>query len=121
MYRPRAGHAVDSVTAEEPTGQVDMSALFEQVYVDPARLIAAVRDLLREQSQVPLRDVMSRHPLKEGLAELVAYLSLDDGSFTVTFDEARREWITWTDAAGGRRTATAPTVTFVRDREDSGR
>ncbi|MDG9674691.1 DUF3375 domain-containing protein [Micromonospora sp. DH14] len=121
LYRPRAGHAVDSVTAEEPTGQVDLSALFEQVYVDPARLIAAVHDLLREQSQVPLRDVMSRHPLKEGLAELVAYLSLDDGSFTVTFDEARRESITWTDAAGGRRTATAPTVTFVGDREDSDR
>jgi flagellar motility protein MotE (MotC chaperone) len=121
LYQPRARHAVDSVTVDGPAGQVDMSALFEQVYVDPARLIAAVRDVLREQSQVPLRDVVVRHPLKEGLAELVAYLSLDDGQFTVVFDEARRESITWTDSAGGRRTVTAPTVTFVRAGEGIGR
>ena len=108
LYQPRARHAVDSQTADGPTEQVDMSALFEQVYVDPARLIAAVRDVLREQSQVPLRDVVGRHPLKEGLAELVAYLSLDDGSFTVIFDEARRESIAWTYSAGGRRTVTGP-------------
>ena len=52
----------------------------------------------------------SRH----GVAELVAYLSLRDEAFTLVYDEASAEQISWTGADDQRRTATLPRVTFTR-------
>ncbi|WP_406043284.1 DUF3375 domain-containing protein [Micromonospora sp. NBC_00898] len=117
LYQPRARHAVNSTSTADPVVDVDMSALFQQVYVDPTRLVAAVRDVLRGASQASLRDIIGAHPPTDGLAELVGYLSLNDASFEVVFNESRRESITWTDSEGNRRTVTAPSVTFVRTRE----
>ncbi|MEU3457252.1 DUF3375 domain-containing protein [Micromonospora sp. NPDC006766] len=117
LYQPRARHAVNSTSTADPVVDVDMSALFQQVYVDPTRLVAAVRDVLRGASQASLRDIIGAHPPTDGLAELVGYLSLNDASFEVVFNESRRESITWTDSEGSRRTVTAPSVTFVRTRE----
>jgi hypothetical protein len=52
-------------------------------------------------------------PLRQGLAELVTYLSLSDPAFEVVFDETAREQVTWRDG-GADRTATVPRVTFAR-------
>jgi hypothetical protein len=113
LYTPpdRAPLRSDGVAAADEV--LDSSQLFEQVFVDPQRLCDGVRGALGGRTQIGLGDVIDRMPLRQGLAELVTYLSLSDPSFEVVFDETVREQITWRDA-GADRTATVPRVTFTR-------
>jgi hypothetical protein len=58
--------------------------------------------------------VIRAHPLEQGLAELVTYLSLTDDLFHVIFDESATDEVSWQDADGTTRVATIPGVTFRR-------
>jgi hypothetical protein len=113
LYRPRTKQPLDSAVYEENV-EVDISRLFEQVFVDPLRLIDAVRATLERSSQASLPEVLAMRPLEHGLAELVTYLSLRDPGFEVVFDESDRQRVRWLDAGDRHRTATLPSVTFVR-------
>jgi Protein of unknown function (DUF3375) len=99
---------------EREAGEVDSSLLFEQVYVDPAPLSLAVRQILQSRPQIGLDELIESRPLELGLAELVTYLSLDDPGFEVVFDETQRRTVSWMDGDGVRRRATVPSVTFAR-------
>jgi len=114
LYTPLDKTPLEGGIVLEGQAQVDDSVLFEQVFVDPARLVEIVRRSLRHRSQVGLADVIAAEPLTQGLAELVAYLSLTDAAFSVVFDADRTEQVTWLDSFGSQRIATLPTVTFVR-------
>ena len=105
---------------------VDTARLFDQIVVDKARLRATVQAALRHRPQVTLRELVEAEPLRQGLAELVAYLELahaTDGSETangwrVVVDDSHPETIRWqsTDAAGHAvmRAARLPRVIFTR-------
>jgi hypothetical protein len=114
LYRPRTKVALDSSSAGTDPDDVDVSLLFEQVYVDPARLSDNVRRALRGRSQLPLTDLIADEPLEQGLVELVMYLSLKDPEFEAVFDDRHRDQVRWQDLDGRSRVATIPTVTFVR-------
>lgn len=60
-----------------PAG-ADLAELFAQFTVDERLLKERVQGLLAmaEHGQVSLREVVERHPVEQGLAEIVAYLSL---------------------------------------------
>ena len=95
-----------------PSGHT--SVLFEQIYVDPARLTRRVQLALQRRSQLGLAQLVEEQPLEQGLAELVTYLSLSNPGFTVVFDEQQTEQVHWRDLDGRRRAATLPRVTFAR-------
>lgn len=114
LYQPRTKRALVSEVTDGDPLDLDVSALFEQVYVDGARLRGSVRAALAEVSQVSLPELVAGHPLEQGLAELVTYLSLTDPSFDVVFDERRRDRVRWQDAEGRFREAAVPAVLFVR-------
>ena len=114
LYAPVRKARISSDTVRDADEETDTAALFEQVYVDPEPLRGGVRQALRNQPQVGLTDLVARYPLRQGMAELVTYLSLRDEAFAVVFDEARREQITWHTAEGRERTATLPQVTYCR-------
>jgi hypothetical protein len=113
LYRPRLKQALDS-SVEAADADVDVSRLFEQVYVDTARLTDAVRVTLGAGMQVSLPDVLTAYPLEQGLAELMTYLSLRDPGFEVIFDDARQDQVRWSDGESQARTVTMPAVSFVR-------
>jgi len=93
---------------------VSADALFEQVLVDKARLLSRVRQALQTHAQVSLAQLLERHPLEQGLAELVAYLSLaSEEPRTVWMDDVHLEAF-WTDAHGTQRRARCPQVVFTR-------
>jgi hypothetical protein len=96
-------------------GDSDVSAdvLFEQFYVDKERLRARLRQALQTRRQVSLAQLLEAHPLEQGLAELVAWLSLATGEGRGVIDEDRPQKIVWTDSAGRTREATLPTVVFA--------
>jgi hypothetical protein len=93
---------------------IPADALFEQVYVDKTRLSGYVRRLLQSREQVSLVDIVNEHPLEQGLAELVAYLSLAADDRRAVIHDERTETIGWTDAFGITRQATMPLVIFLR-------
>jgi hypothetical protein len=107
--RPPLQSAVPEAGGEE----FDSSALFEQAHVSREFLLGAVLGSFRRQSQVALEDVVERHPLQQGLAELVGYLALCEPGLDVVFDEDGRARITW-KAPDTERTADVPRVTFAR-------
>jgi hypothetical protein len=64
--------------------------------------------------QIGLAELIADHPLEQGLAELVTYLSLQDEAFTVVFDEQHRERVSWQEPDGRTRQVALPRVTFAR-------
>ncbi|WP_026918604.1 DUF3375 domain-containing protein [Gordonia shandongensis] len=113
LYRRPSTVEVSSEGITEGAADGASTALFEQVHIDPAPLADAVRAALRRRDQVTLADVVAAEPLRQGLAELVTYLSLADDGFGKVFDESSDERITWRDD-GVERTAVVPRVIYTR-------
>jgi hypothetical protein len=105
---------------------IDTARLFDQIVVDKARLRSAVLHALRRQPQITLRELLENEPLRQGLAELVAYLELAhavDGSdaldgLRALVHEAVEEPIRWhacaTTGEPVTREARLPRVIFTR-------
>jgi hypothetical protein len=107
-FKPRlAGDAL-----VEGDRHISADALFDQVYVDKERLAAQIRRSLQTRHQVSLAELVEVYPLQQGLAELVAYLSLAAEDRLTLIDDTRTQTLGWTDDAGRRRQATLPLVVF---------
>jgi hypothetical protein len=114
LYAPVRKARIDSDDVRPADEETDPAALFEQVYVDPEPLRGVVRQALRKYPQVGLAELIAGHPIRQGVAELVTYLSLKDGTFGLVFDERHDEQVRWQEADGRERRVTMPRVTFVR-------
>ncbi len=89
-------------------------ALFDQHFVDHTALRDHIAWELRGRAQVSLSDVLRAHPLEQGLSELLAYFAIAAEDRCAVIDTDRTQVAEWADAAGVRRRATIPTVTFAR-------
>jgi hypothetical protein len=114
LYSPVARASVDSGSVRDAEEQTDPAVLFEQVFVDAEPLRGGVRRALQRSTQIGLAELIADHPLEQGLAELVTYLSLQDEAFTVVFDEQHRERVSWHEPDGRTKQVALPRVTFVR-------
>lgn len=98
--------------------EIDASALFALRVVDKAALASHIRHALQRAPQVTLRELVETRPLEHGLAEVIAYLEIASGAFSITVDESAEEILQWeaADGEGGavRKTARLPRVIFVR-------
>ena len=118
LHTPPVRPIIADVELEAGDDDVDASVLFSPVVVDKARLARHVRRTLRDRSQVTLHELCESEPLRQGLAELVAYLELDDGTFRTLVDEQSTDTVSWRGAAADGaptvRRARMPRVIFVR-------
>lgn len=121
LYTPTEKVPLNSSDITAADEHIDASLLFEQIYVDPERLSTGVRRVLQGRDQIGLIELLDQHPLEQGLAELVTYLSLTDPTFEVIFDESSEERLALRDAEGADRVATVPRVTFARATTESPR
>jgi hypothetical protein len=96
----------------------DPSALFEQVIVDKARIERHIRRVLQDKGQVSLSELVAAQPLRQGLAELIAYLHVGEDSFRTVTDENTPEPVSWqsrgVDGETLTRTARMPRIIFIR-------
>jgi len=113
LFAPPLKAHIDEI-ATDAVEDVPSDALFNHIYVDKERLAARVRRELQTRSQVSLLDLVEAHPLEQGLAELVAYMSLAAADGASIIDDARRQTLTWTDSEGRLRQGTVPMVMFCR-------
>ena len=113
LFAPPLKPHIDEIAANAAE-DVPSDALFNNVYVDKERLASRVRRALQTRSQVSLVELVQAHPLEQGLAELVAYLSLAATDGASLIDDARHQTLSWTDDEGRLRQGTLPMVVFCR-------
>ena len=105
LYRPPVNPVVEQQAVADGDADVSVDVLFDQVYVDKDELRAVLRQELQTRSSISLQELLERHPLRHGLTELVAWLSLaTEDRHRHVIDEERTHTVTWTDgrtAPGG--------------------
>ncbi len=118
LFAPPLKAVLSDLALEFAEDDLDPSALFGQVVVDPARLAQHIRQSLQTRSQISLRELTQQHPLQHGLAELITYLQLGSESFNALVDETVTDSIDWQtrreDGTSATRRARLPRVIFVR-------
>jgi hypothetical protein len=93
---------------------LDAAALYAQFIVDKAALAQHVRQSLQQRTQVTLVELVKARPLQQGLAELVAYLSLAAEPGQAVIDDTLEDHVDWTAQGGQRKSARLPRVIFSR-------
>jgi hypothetical protein len=118
LYTPALKPVIADIVPETGDSEVDPAVLYAQVVVDRAQLARHIRQALQDRSQVTLRELIELQPLRQGLAEVVAYLHLGSESFQTVVDEDAPEVITWQallpDGESVTKIARLPRVIFVR-------
>ncbi|MDW7772252.1 MAG: DUF3375 domain-containing protein [Desulfobulbaceae bacterium] len=115
LYRPPVKPLIADVELEEGDDRVDASVLYSQVVVDRAELARHIRQGLQDRSQITLGELTAAHPLRHGLAELLAYLQLAGDRPQTVVDETIVDTIGWHTEEGTIRRARLPRVIFVRN------
>jgi hypothetical protein len=115
LYSPPFKPRVAQQIVSEGDESLAADALFDQVYVDKTELMSRIRQALQTRHQISLADLVGEWPLEQGLAELVAYLSLASDDDAAVIDDSRKQTLVWTDENGSQRQATLPLVVFGRN------
>ncbi len=115
LYQPPAAAAVDSQVVSA-TDEVDMDVLFAQTFVDQARLMDNIRGVLPERSSALLSDIVAMHPIEQGAAEIVGYLSVNSDDVVIEMDDANETLLEYDDPfdAHAVKRARLPKVTVRR-------
>ena len=118
LYTPPVRPAIADTPIDAGLADMDDRALYAQVVIDRAELARHVRQALQNRSQVTLREVCDIHPLRHGLAELIAYLDLAATDAKACIDEDVTDAVGWrsvqADGQERERRARLPRVIFVR-------
>jgi len=114
LFRIPIKTLITEMVVDEGDVDVDTASLYDQVVVDLSELNMNIRKELQDRSQVSLSDVIARNPLRNGLAELVAYLQVSCEWARTVFDENVQEQVTWESRDGVTRRATLPRIIFLR-------
>lgn len=112
LYTPPLKPQISQQILLEGDAEGDTAALFTQEIIDKAELKANIREALRGNAQISLAQVLERHPLHQGLAELVTYLDLAAHDDRTLFDEEHPQLIVWQDRLGRERRASIPLIIF---------
>lgn len=115
LYRPSLKPLIAGMVLDEGDADVDTAALYAQVVVDRAELVRNIRQELQGRSQISLAEVVIHHPLRHGLAELVAYMQLAGQWPKKTVDDEVQEQVRWQLESGVVRQATLPRVILLKD------
>lgn len=119
LYTPPFKVDIRDVIVDDTELNVATDALFEQVYVDTARLVSNIGRALQTRQQVSLAALVSEYPIEQGLAELATYLKLATQDAAAVIDDTRSEQVHWTDKTGCERRASLPLVIFMLEKLDN--
>ena len=114
LHAPAIKLALDSAALVAGDEDLDAGALFAQFVVDKAALARHVRQSLQQRSQITLAELLALRPIEQGLAELVAYLSLAGEQGSAVIDESVEDRVSWQARDGRTKTARLPRVIFAR-------
>ena len=113
LYDPQPETRVDSLLAPGEDDDADLDGLIAQRYIDTARLPATIRHAVPPRASASLTDIIAQHPLRDGVAELLGYLSLEADDIMVTIDDHATS-IPYSDPAGNTKIVRMQHVTVSR-------
>lgn len=87
LYEPPVAAEVDSIVAPAEEDELDAALLFNQTFIDSARLAQNIRAVLPARSSALLADIVAMYPIEQGAAEVVGYLALSDDDLTIEMDD----------------------------------
>ena len=114
LFAPAIKPALQSGAVATGDEDLDAAALYSQFIVDKAALALHVRQCLQQRTQITLAELVGRRPLQQGLAELVAYLSLAAEPGRAVIDDSTEDQVHWTARGGQDKSARLPRVIFSR-------
>ncbi|HSW09183.1 DUF3375 domain-containing protein [Aquabacterium sp.] len=114
LHAPAVKLALSSAKLSAGDEDMDASALYSQFIVDKAALARHVRHSLQQRNQVTLAELLEARPLEQGLAELVAYLSLAGEQPGATIDDTVEDSVHWRTRDGQHKSARLPRVIFSK-------
>lgn len=114
LFSPPVEYDIDSLISAAEDDEIDISTLYNQVYVDKQKLKEKIHEELKGKSQVSLCEVIQKHPLEKGMAELVAYISIASESRFSVFDETVTETVSWLTEEGRARRARCVRILYSR-------
>ena len=114
LYAPAPKPALLSAAIASGEEDLDAAALYSQFIVDKAALASHVRQSLQQRTQITLAELVGSRPLQQGLAELVAYLSLASEPGRAVIDDTLEDRVDWTARSGQHKSARLPRVIFSR-------
>lgn len=116
LYEPPSDGQVESLIPPAADAEIDADLLFQQTFIDQARLVAQIRAVLPQRSSALLDDIVRAFPLELGAAEIVGYLAISDADIAVELDDTDEtilDFVDPTDPDSFRR-ARLPKVTVRR-------
>ncbi|ODU56169.1 MAG: hypothetical protein ABT02_21000 [Comamonadaceae bacterium SCN 68-20] len=114
LHAPAVKLPIASARITAGDEDLDAAALFSQFIVDKAAVALHVRRSLQRTGQVTLAELLTARPLQQGLAELVAYLSLAAETGKAVIDDTLQDQVTWLARSGEHRIASVPRVIFTQ-------
>lgn len=114
LHAPAVKLPIASARITAGDEDLDAAALFSQFIVDKAAVALHVRRSLQRTGQVTLAELLTARPLQQGLAELVAYLSLAAETGKAVIDDTVQDQVTWLARSGEHRIASVPRVIFTQ-------
>lgn len=113
LYNTQPRVEVDSLLDPDADRDVDVGALFDQTFIDQARLASHIRDVVPAHSTTTLDDILALYPIEQGAAEIIAYLTIAEDDIEIALDETEEMHIDYSDGQTHRR-ARLPKVTVTR-------
>lgn len=118
LYKPPIKTIITDLIIQNGDTDMDVGALYQQIAINKEELQTYIRHELYSNSQISLAEIIKRHPIQHGLAELVTYLQIAASVDSVTqksvVDEETKELVCWETESGIQRQALLPRIIFVR-------
>jgi len=114
LFVPPKTPSIDVGLLLEGVSDVEIGALYEQIYVDEGELKAKIRKALQTRPQLSLIELIEQYPIERGLAEVVTYLNIASKDERTVINNSESETVRWTSANGMPRQARLPKIIFVR-------
>lgn len=91
----------------------DLEVLFDRFEIDKAGLEENIKTFLHKQNQVTLEEILETYPLKQGLAEIITYLSIASSSPGHIILEDKTVRIKWSEDET-RKVISMPRVIYTQ-------
>ncbi len=76
LFTPPEKVVLDNTPIEEGKAEANTDLLFEQTYIDPQELRRNIRQMLKRQKQVTLKEITTEFPISKGLQEVLTYYNI---------------------------------------------
>ncbi|RLA04266.1 MAG: DUF3375 domain-containing protein, partial [Gammaproteobacteria bacterium] len=114
LYSPPIKPVFNDAILPGEHAALNTDILFDQVVINKDKLAGEIRKALQLRPQIMLAELIEHCPLEQGLAELLAWLSLASEDHKTLFDEIHRDTLHWTDSKGRQRSVHLPRIIFNR-------